>query len=801
MEEERQARAESALREANKALGQVKARKTLKPGSAEQPLQDQNSTRRENDIDGQYGSLGTSPRINLKKEEADGKSEAELASSEIPSLEAGNGTIPRNGLQRSFSAEAPSLKLPGPAISSSIEHSEVFEHLNALSKTISVVNQSEGNALLKHLAPSPAQDARGYPRRAFTSPHVHVMKKPGLFKRYFSTSKQSPPSTMELPIEAYRDFDMRRSEFFSFMDDQLAKVAEFYKQKEDEAVHRFEELQRQLEILRLNQTRRAYVAASERRTQKYRLSLGLPIKDDYPESDKTLGERFKAKVANKMPFLPIEAPKRQDTTESSKTPLGEQFQKSSNSTIQDDTRKRNDQVPYAEAKSKLKHASQEFYRNLDMLKSFAMLNREAFRKIIKKYDKTISSRHTGKYMSEKVDRNWFVKSDIVDTLMGSVENLYAYFEKGSHKIAANKLRTKHNIDYSSSTFRNGLLLGAGGALGLRGLVYAANHFYNSPNTEVALHTSYLLQIYAGFFLALILFLGFCLSCRFWLNNRINYVFIFEFDPRSSLDWRQLAEIPSLLLFLLGLIMWFNFGPYIGGPSSTLFLYYPVILVGLSVCILLFPFQNLTIPYPRIRHSTVRFRKYRAGFLYPYSRAWFLFSNFRLYTGGIYPVEFRDFFLGDMYCSLTYVMGNIELFFCLYTKSWTNTTSCNSSSSMLFGLFTCLPGVWRALQCLRRYKDTGSIFPHLANFAKYLCTILFYMTLSLYRLDPSATRKIIFILFASINSIYVSVWDVYFDWSLSTHGKRGLWVSDVKEQRFGFPVWYYYPAVVLDPILR
>lgn len=32
------------------------------------------------------------------------------------------------------------------------------------------------------------------------------------------------------------------------------------------------------------------------------------------------------------------------------------------------------------------------------------------------------------------------------------------------------------------------------------------------------------------------------------------------------------------------------------------------------------------------------------------------EQFRLLLAGLYPVEFRDFFLGDMYCSLTYFMG-------------------------------------------------------------------------------------------------------------------------------------------------
>lgn len=60
-------------------------------------------------------------------------------------------------------------------------------------------------------------------------------------------------------------------------------------------------------------------------------------------------------------------------------------------------------------------------------------------------------------------------------------------------------------------------------------------------------------------------------------------------------------------------------------------------------------------------------------LYHRSREWWAYSNvsrveitdldhdlickqFRLLLAGLYPVEFRDFFLGDMYCSQTYFMG-------------------------------------------------------------------------------------------------------------------------------------------------
>lgn len=54
------------------------------------------------------------------------------------------------------------------------------------------------------------------------------------------------------------------------------------------------------------------------------------------------------------------------------------------------------------------------------------------------------------------------------------------------------------------------------------------------------------QIYAGYFLALFLFLLFCIDCSIWMRAKINYVFIFEFDTRHNLDWRQLSEVRATI---------------------------------------------------------------------------------------------------------------------------------------------------------------------------------------------------------------------------------------------------------------
>ncbi|KAH8165864.1 hypothetical protein CIB48_g2367 [Xylaria polymorpha] len=602
----------------------------------------------------------------------------------------------------------------------------------------------------------------------FPRPGPMLPPAPGGLRRLFSQGQQLrrvESAKAIYPLQVIDTVRQREKEFFDFLDTELDKVEAFYHQKEVQAEVRLSALREQLHEMR---NRRTQELAEHRRHKEHGIdgandsvgdSSGFDghLKWIDPIKSKLFKPGANSKALATMPQTPV---------------VGTMSGDARRDYIR---RPHEHDVPYRTAKRKLKLALQEFYRGLELLKAYAILNRTAFRKLNKKYDKAVNARPPYRYMNEKVNKSWFVNSEAIDGHIRAVEDLYArYFEGGNHKIAAGKLRrvNRRPSDESSIAFWNGLSIGIGVVFTVQGLIYGAELLFD-PDPTIRLQTSYLLQIYGGYFLILLLFSLFCLNCYLWTANKINYPFIFEFDPRHHLDWRRLASFPSFFLLLFGVFIWLNFTRY---GHDELWLYYPVILIFISLLIIFFP----------------------APTLFHRSRQWLVYSHFRLFFAGLYPVEFRDFFLGDMYCSLTYAASNVELFFCLYANYWENPPMCNSSHSRLLGFFSTLPAIWRALQCIRRYYDTKNVFPHLVNCGKYIMTILSYVTLSLYRIHNAHSNLALFIAFSTINGLYTSIWDLFMDFSLLQPDARHPFLRDILGLKRR---WVYYAIMVIDPILR
>ncbi|EEQ29250.1 conserved hypothetical protein [Microsporum canis CBS 113480] len=543
--------------------------------------------------------------------------------------------------------------------------------------------------------------------------------RPSFIHRIFSSSPEYEPSKTQMPAreQALAELRTKETEFFAFMDKELAKIETFYKLKEDESTKRLQLLREQLHVMR------------DSRIEELRSKKNHSMPQTKEGSNVLKGPAGQTSTHWTRPLTRGGGSHIGKTTKAMTqlaTPRGPVPQAMADEQRDFVTRREYQGVPYSSAKRKLKRALLEFYRGLELLKSYADLNRKAFRKINKKYDKVSYARPTGRYMTEKVNKAWFVQSDIVENHLVAVEDLYArYFERGNRKVATHKLRGKamSSMDYSPNSFRNGLLLAAGLVFAIQGLYYAIRHLFEDDLNQKT-ETSYLLQIYGGYFLILVHFLLFCLDCRIWSMSKINYIFVFEYDTRHVLDWRQLSE-------------------------------------------------SLSYSYPRVFYTT------GAGF-----GGHILIGGYSLQ--GFIPWNFVISF------SVTCTAPRPTLW------GWDNPVMCNSSHSRVFGFVTTVPSIWRGFQCLRRYYDTRNAFPHLVNFGKYSFSILYYLTLSLYRIDKSTTLRGMFITFACLNAIYASVWDLAMDWSLCNPYSKNPYLRDY----LGFQRrWVYYVAMIVDPILR
>lgn len=290
------------------------------------------------------------------------------------------------------------------------------------------------------------------------------------------------------PADATSEVKKQEAAFLVFLDEQLKKIDDFYQMKEQEAAERLKVLRQQLHIMRDQRIQELY---DVRRANKRR---NVDAQIGHNGFRKLNSSRLKDTLTGKVHFG-----KNSQALAQMATPKMPTRDREFISNRRDFMRRQeppNNDVSYRSAKRKLKHALQEFYRGVELLKDYAYLNRTAFRKINKKYDKAVNAQPPLRYMSEKVNKASFVQSDVLETLMSAVEDLYArYFERGNRKLAASKLRHTMNKsgDYSPSTFRSGLLLTAGTLFAIQGLVYASQHL-RKGEAQIHVWTSYLLQV-------------------------------------------------------------------------------------------------------------------------------------------------------------------------------------------------------------------------------------------------------------------------------------------------------------------
>lgn len=330
----------------------------------------------------------------------------------------------------------------------------------------------------------------------------------------------------------------------------------------------------------------------------------------------------------------------------------------------------------------------------------------------------------------------------------------------------------------------------------------------------------LLPIWGGFYLIVLMALLYQLNCYIWFHFKINYKFIM-FGEIKPLKLNQFGVLTNFYndfsntdisrnLLLISLILLSCCLLSMGSLSQNGMLepYCSIFIFG--VIPLVFSKPEWVYPFLDTKKNTEDLESSNR-----HSTMWLLTPFIRLFGAFWYPVEFTDFFLGDIFCSVGYSFTNLFLIYCYdYCSTKGDYSQCSSSRSYTMGILSAIPNWLRALQCFRRFLDSGDWFPHVPNGFKYALGAVFFLGLMVYRLNPlNEDVKYAFIVIATINSLVTAAWDIVIDFSLlqswekNTFGLRKtlLLCKSKNWETNNYDSWkeksFYYFAIVEDFVLR
>ncbi|KAE8220597.1 hypothetical protein CF319_g5901 [Tilletia indica] len=634
-----------------------------------------------------------------------------------------------------------------------------------------------------------------------------------------SKTKASYPENLSQIIE--ENFDEEETKIFLALESEISRVIAFLEAREKQALDRFEVLAVQLQELaqhRLQFKSHIQGASTARRaaTDAFNLASVSSRIPKFGTTASALPERMRSAADTKRgPIGGQEATDRQGSGTSSTPVLSDasqpgywdegaelrsqalsripHFTKGQSFTAADEEIRRanedaalsHDPERYRSAKKKMKSAVLEEYRLLELVKDFRTLNRTALAKILKKLQKQSGVKCADAFFKARVARSMLVKSEQIERLLKSTEELYTFFfEHGDSKKARERLRSGNafatlstSLPHQShhiSVFKAGIFLGIALCATVAGLVKAQQPATkaNIPQWEA------LLRVYGALFIPALFAFLFGLNLAAWRRTRVNYVFIFEFDVRTLADYHQYFELPALFLLLLSLCFWISFlNPF---PDKIAPTTWPLVWIVIVLVVLLMPIPMLLLP----------------------SRRWLVHSLLRVFQAGVLSrVEFRDFFLGDELNSLVWSFSMLWFIGCQYQRKWPAIDTCEPNGTFWTPVLGALPPLLRFIQCWRRWLDSDmKARIHLINAGKYTTSILNQFFYFNYRYHGSDRKVdlIIWCIFGCIYSVYTSAWDLKIDWSLLDPHAR--WPYLRNDLYYEWPFLYYF-AIVSNVIIR
>ncbi|SMN18342.1 similar to Saccharomyces cerevisiae YIL047C SYG1 Plasma membrane protein of unknown function [Maudiozyma saulgeensis] len=497
-----------------------------------------------------------------------------------------------------------------------------------------------------------------------------------------------------------------------------------------------------------------------------------------------------------------------------------------------------DEMTLPRAQRLLNEAILEFYLFLQLVKAYRDLNVTGFRKIVKKFDKTLGTNELPRFMKYARDNyslfkhvnnnvklmaqhmkrtsSYHILTDLVpnspkdDPLLWWETRARTWYctdlTNSPHDMKKKRDKLKKlNIEYTlneSMIHRNNRstlqMTTAGLFLGFSFSIFLYTLYLSFSSPAVSYTRKILFPLWGGWYMTLLMLILFQVNCFIWHRAGINYKFIMfgEVKTRSGTQmYNNDFATTGISLKLYYVSFYVLLTCICAGLSFKLQELSPWSFVAMASVFILFFMPSNFVPYwDKVVHT----------------RNWLIITSIRLACSGIFPVEFGDFFLGDIVCSLTYSIADIAMFACIYSTN--EQGLCGSSHSKSMGVLSSIPSYWRLLQCIRRFLDSGDWFPHLINAIKYSFGVGYQATLCAYRLDPfNEQRRTYFIIVSTMNSVLTSIWDLIIDWSLFQPSYRNLFLRD-DLYLAGKRNWedgsyspkrkaLYYSAMVWDVVIR
>jgi len=300
----------------------------------------------------------------------------------------------------------------------------------------------------------------------------------------------------------------------------------------------------------------------------------------------------------------------------------------------------------------------------------------------------------------------------------------------------------------------------------------------------------LFYLYRGpMFIILFLYL-YAINLVGWATAKIRYIDIFNFSSAQE------TPTPYVIFNIAGVLS-LTFTIFVSALLFTVYYEYsetperilPILLWMFTAAFLLNPFKWFI-------------RKGRWGTVKVALRI--LFAPF-------YRVRFGDFWFADQLNSIVVILLDFEFMVCFFTYLWPNDENedgkvCNGNRYAVRPFISCLPALWRFLQCLRVYYDTKH-YPHLINAIKYCTTFPVVILFALFTLSNQSISDdfefhsregylfTAWLLSSVVHAVYTFVWDVYMDWGL-LHSKDLLRPRLIYRWKI-----VYYLAIIEDLALR